>query len=176
MKKKNEDDPDFLGGLGGMLPADVLKMLNELLERMQQLGHTNQGSKIEIVYVAPGAQYVNHIDTQVFGEGKPQEAVQDTPVKDTPPPLPPELSTDKAMALWKKAQLADYVDDNYQPLISRTQSAILAFEMAKRLGIRYKWKVFETLWNRRNMYRDYHDAINQYQSLDFRDSIKDLFR
>ena len=26
------------------------------------------------------------------------------------------------------------------------------------------------------LYRDYHDAINQYQSLDFRDSIKDLFR
>ncbi len=176
MKKKNEDDPDFLGGLGGMLPADVLKMLNELLERMQQLGHTNQGSKIEIVYVAAGAQYVNHIDTQVFGERKPQVAVQDTPVKDTPPPLPPELSTDKAMALWQKTQRAGFVDADYQPLLSRTQSAILAFEMAKRLGIRYKWKVFETLWNRRNMYRDYHDAINQYQSLDFRDSIKDLFR
>ena len=176
MKKKNEDDPDFLGGLGGMLPADVLKMLNELLERMQQLGHTNQGSKIEIVYVAAGAQYVNHIDTQVFGERKPQEAVQDSNVKDTPTSLPPELSTDKAMALWHKAQRAGYVDNNYQPLISRTQSAILAFEMAKRLGIRYKWKVFETLWNRRNMYRDYHDAINQYQSLNFRDSIKDLFR
>ena len=155
---------------------EALGLLNRLLEGLHQAGFENFGSHINLVYVAPGAQYVNHIDTQVFGEGKPQETVQDTPVKDTPPPLPPELSTDKAMALWQKAQRAGFVDADYQPLISRTQSAILAFEMAKRLGIRYKWKVFETLWNRRNMYRDYHDAINQYQSLDFRDSIKDLFR
>ena len=27
----NEEDPDFLGGLGDMLPADVLKKVNELL-------------------------------------------------------------------------------------------------------------------------------------------------
>ena len=155
---------------------EALGLLNRLLEGLHQAGFENFGSHINLVYVAPGAQYVNHIDTQVFGERKPQEAVQDTPVKDTPPPLPPELSTDKAMALWQKAQRAGFVDADYQPLLSRTQSAILAFEMAKRLGIRYKWKVFETLWNRRNMYRDYHDAINQYQSLDFRDSIKDLFR
>ena len=155
---------------------EALGLLNRLLEGLHQAGFENFGSHINLVYVAPGAQYVNHIDTQVFGERKPQEAVQDTPVKDTPPPLPPELSSDKARALWQKAQRACFVDADYQPLLSRTQSAILAFEMAKRLGIRYKWKVFETLWNRRNMYRDYHDAINQYQSLDFRDSIKDLFR
>ena len=175
MKKKNEDDPDFLGGLGGMLPADVLKMLNELLERMQQLGHTNQGSKIEIVYVAPGAQYVNHIDTQVFGEGKPQEAVQDTPVKDTPPPLPPELSTDKAMALWQKAQRAGFVDADYQPLLSRTQSALLADAMAERLGIKEKWKVFEALWNRKNMRSDYNLALTRKLSLDFQDELKRVF-
>ena len=28
----NEEVPDFLGGLGDMLPADVLKKVNELLE------------------------------------------------------------------------------------------------------------------------------------------------
>ena len=32
----NEKVPDFLGGLGDMLPADVLKMVNELL-RAQNL-------------------------------------------------------------------------------------------------------------------------------------------
>ena len=53
MKYKDED-PDNLGGLGGMLPAEVLKMLNELLEQMHRTGHINQGSKIEIVYVASG--------------------------------------------------------------------------------------------------------------------------
>ena len=28
MKKRNEDEPDNLGGLGDVLPAEVLKMLN----------------------------------------------------------------------------------------------------------------------------------------------------
>ena len=70
MKKRNEDDPDFLGGLGDLLPAEVLKKINQLLEQLQQKGHPNQGSKIELVYVAPGAQ---HIDTQInIGETCPK--------------------------------------------------------------------------------------------------------
>lgn len=86
------------------------------------------------------------------------------------------LSTEEAMVLWEKAQAAGYVDANYQSLISRTQAAILADEIAERLEIKEKWKAFETLWNRRNMYRDYHDALNQRQSLQFRDKLRELFR
>ena len=85
------------------------------------------------------------------------------------------LSTEEAMALWEKVQKAGYVDDNYQPLISRTRAAVLADEIAERLEVKEKWKAFETLWNRRNMYRDYHDALNQRQSLQFRDKLRELF-
>ena len=77
MKKRNEDDPDILGGLGDLLPAEVLKKVNELLEQLQQKGHPNQGSKIELVYVAPGAQ---HIDTQInIGDTcpKPRKALKE---------------------------------------------------------------------------------------------------
>jgi len=35
-----------------------LKMLNELLEQQHRTGHPNNGSKIEIVYVASGGQHV----------------------------------------------------------------------------------------------------------------------
>ena len=66
MKKRNEDNPDNLGGLGGMLPADVLKKLTDLLEQLHQAGHTNNGSKIEFVYVASGGQHVDHVDNQNF--------------------------------------------------------------------------------------------------------------
>ena len=48
MKYKDED-PDNLGGLGDMLPADVLQKVNELLEQLHWTDHTNQGSKIEFV-------------------------------------------------------------------------------------------------------------------------------
>ena len=40
--------------------------------------------------------------------------------------LPKVLATDKAMGLWEKAQQAGYVDENYQPLLSRSQAALLA--------------------------------------------------
>ena len=79
------------------------------------------------------------------------------------------------MVLWQKAQDAGYVDANYQPLISRTQAALLADAMAERLGIKEKWKVFEGLWRRRNMYRDYYDAMNQDQTYMFLDKLKELF-
>ena len=79
------------------------------------------------------------------------------------------------MTLWQKAQQAGYVDESYQPTISRTQSALLADAMAERLGIREKWKVFEALWNRKNMYRDYYESLNQKKSLEFQDELKMLF-
>ena len=150
---------------------EALGLFNRLLEQLHQAGI----NKIDnLVFVAPDAQYVNHIDTQIFGERQQQDTPPAAPVKDTP--LPPELSTPKAMALWQKAQAKGYVDANYQPLISRTQAALLADEMAKRLAIKDKWKVFEELWNRRNMYRDYHDALEQHQSLQFRDILKVMFQ
>ena len=43
MKKRNEEVPDNLGGLGDMLPADVLKMVNELLEQLHRKDKDHQG-------------------------------------------------------------------------------------------------------------------------------------
>ncbi|SHK71137.1 hypothetical protein [Xylanibacter ruminicola] len=197
--KYNEDDPDNLDGLGGMLPAEVLKMLNELLEQMHRTGHINQGSKIEVVYVASGGQHVETIQKQIIashpnpsltprsaegrlqgknpspkGEGNFKERGVDT-VKDERN-LPEVLATNEAMMLWKKVRDAGYVDDHYQPLISRTQAALLADAMAERLGIKEKWKVFETLWNRNYMRSDYNLALTQQQSLDFQDELKSMFK
>ena len=79
----------------------------------------------------------------------------------TPIQLPPELCTEKAMLLWKKAIEAGYVDVNYQPLLSWTKTALLAHVMAGELGIRCKWKVFGTFWNLNNLGTDYYRALNQ---------------
>ena len=151
---------------------EALGLFNRLLEQLHQAGI----NKIDnLVFVAPGAQYVNHIDTQIFGDRQQQEDTPPAePVKDTP--LPPKLSTEAAMALWRKAQAAGYVDANYQPLISRTQAALLADYMAERLDIKDKWKVFEELWNRKNMRSDYNDALEQRQTLEFRNKMKNNFR
>jgi hypothetical protein len=167
----NEEVPDFLGGLGGMLPAEVLKMLNELLEQQHRTGHPNNGSKIEIVYVASGAQ---HVENQI-NIGKTLPSPPCVGKEKGTGELPDELATDEAMVLWRKAQQAGYVDEHYQPLLSRTQAALLADAMAERLGIKEKWKVFEALWHRRNMHKDFYLAFGQQQTSDFQDELKELF-
>ena len=53
----NEEVPGFLGGLGDMLPADVLKKVNELLEHVHRKDKDHQGSPVFIY--APGSQYVD---------------------------------------------------------------------------------------------------------------------
>ena len=53
----NEEAPEFLGRLGDMLPADVLKVLNELLEQLHRKDKDHQGSPVFIY--APGSQYVD---------------------------------------------------------------------------------------------------------------------
>ena len=40
---QNEEVPDFLGGHGDLLPADVLKMVNELLEQLHRKDKDHQG-------------------------------------------------------------------------------------------------------------------------------------
>ena len=168
---QNEEVPDFLGGLGDMLPADVLKKVNELLEQLHRKDKDHQGSPVFIY--APGSQYV---DKQFVIRASPPTP---SPTGEGEHPrggeLPEVLATDGAMALWRKAQQAGYVDDHYQPLLSRTQSALLADAMAERLGIKEKWKVFGELWHRKNMYNDYYRAMEQHQSLRFQDKLKQLF-
>lgn len=163
MKKKSE------GALGDLLPAVILKKLNELLEQLHRTDLPNHRGIVLNIY-EKGSQ---HIDTQINISDKVSEKAKETKIVDLV--LPSQLSTDQAMTLWKKVQDAGYVDINYQPLISRTQAALLAVAMAERLGIKEKWKVFEALWNRKYMYKDYYRAMEQHQSLVFQDKLKQLF-
>ena len=152
---------------------EAFGFFTRLLERLHQADFTNHDSKIEFVYVAPGAQ---NIHTQNVYHNAKQDSVDSLILSGAPPKLPEQLSTPEAMTLWQQVLAAGYVDANYLPLISRTQAAILAYEMAKRLDIKDKWKLFEAFWCRRNMYRDYYDALNQSQSIKFRDKLKSVLR
>lgn len=86
--------------------------------------------------------------------------------------LPEPLATPEGRNLLEKAQEAGWIDERYQPKLSNTKTAVLAFEIAKRLNIKDHWKVFEALWHRKNMYKDYYKALQQKQSLAFRDQLK----
>ncbi len=208
MKKRNEDNHNSLGEPDDQLPAETLKMINELLERLHRLRDLNilklekegiEDEKIEneksvqINIYEKGSQ---HIDTQInWGASPPAQASPPAPASpltplqlargtlgergvdsfETTKGLPEVLATDRAMRLWEKALQAGYVDESYQPLLSRTQSALLADAMAERLGIKEKWKVFEELWHRKYMRNDYNLALTQQQSYMFQDELKRLF-
>ena len=152
---------------------EALGFMDRLPEWLRQADLTNFGSHIEVVYVSPGAQ---HVDKQyIASPPSPLQKARGVDSSEMSKSLPDELATDEAMALWRKAQQAGYVNEHYQPLISRTQAALLADAMAERLDIKEKWKVFEALWHRKYMYHDYYRAMEQQQSLDFQDTLKRLF-
>ena len=152
---------------------EALGFMDRLLEWLRQADLTNFGSRIEVVYVAPGAQ---HVDKQyIASPPSPLQKARGVDGSEMSKSLPDELATDEAMVLWRKAQQAGYVNEHYQPLLSRTQAALLADAMAERLGIKEKWKVFEALWHRRNMHKDFYLAFGQQQTSDFQDELKELF-
>lgn len=151
---------------------DIIDQINRLLEKLHQTDGNLFGSHITLIKVEKGAQYVNHIGSQVFNTDKPEASEKEQSLSIGPPELPALLATPEAMVLWKKAQDAGWVDENYQPKLSLTKSAILASEIAIRLGIKDRWKYFEMLWHRKNMRSHHNTALSQKNSYMFFDEVK----
>ena len=62
---------------------DALEFINRLLERLHQADYINQGSKIEVVYVASGGQ---HVETQINIGAHPNEGSEKEAKDNIPPP------------------------------------------------------------------------------------------
>ena len=76
--------------------------------------------------------------------------------------------------LWERVKDEGLVDENNMPTISRPEAALLADMLAEKLGIGNKWKLFEKLWNRKNMRNDYNTALEQRKSLKFQEKLKNI--
>lgn len=99
---------------------------------------------------------------QVQGNAQQQEA---------PPIIPPLLDTPRANELWQQAIAQGWVNEQWQPLLSRSDAALLAARIAKILDIE-GWKPFEQLWNRKNMRQDYCKAMGKKEASGFLDALK----
>lgn len=148
---------------------NLYNIVDKLSKAVKKLDKKSRGNNYELVYVEKGAQHVGSIGTQIIINGEVLKSDQYEP-----PVLPECLATDKAMELWKKVIAEGWVDENYQPKISRTLSALLAYHMADKLEIKNKWKTFEQLWQRNDMHGDYNRALTQQQSRDFLDKLKEV--
>ena len=176
---QNEEVPDNLGGLGDLLPADVLKKVNELLEQLHRKGKDHQGSTVINIY-APGSQ---HVDNQyIFGDKVPGKFT--APDRDGES-LPEALRTEKAMAFWQKAQEAGYVDDMHthgyqQNVWINCTNPMLSLSVSKdffkrRLNIKLSGNdLFNgginriTLYSNRIMFRKMEDNDSRCVSLSLR--------
>ena len=140
---------------------------------------------------APIGQHIDHVDTINFrmdGDGtfhfghvesaggsgctdSDKDAGQQAEEQDGGTVLPAVLAGSE---LWERVKDAGLVDEHGQPTVSRPQAALLADMLAQRLDIANKWKVFERMWNRKNMRNDYNTAMNQKKSLDFQERLKKI--
>ena len=135
----NEEVPDFLGGLGDMLPAEVLKMLNELLERLHQLGNetmkeSKNERKIVVNIYKPGSLHVDHVDNQNFYGDKWAKALQGKePAENL---QPPDLSFDDSTplsALFRKNHYEELrkVIDFWRPYLINDDQNMDALAMTR---------------------------------------------
>ena len=81
---QTEEVPESLGGLGDLLPADVLKMVNELLEQLHRKNKDHQGSTVINIY-EKGSLHVDHVDNQYIYGDKWIKALQNKVVADDQP-------------------------------------------------------------------------------------------
>ena len=146
----------------------------ELLRKymFQNFGRLSAAQRIALFDYDVQMRMIHEDMKRMKGEPTPSPSQKPTP---NPSLKGGGLATEEAMALWRKAQKAGWIDENYQPMISRTQAAMLADAMAERLKIKDKWKVFETLWQRKYMRSDYNLAFTRKSTLDFQDELKRLF-
>ena len=75
--------------------------------------------------------------------------------------IPSELDNDRARNILHRFVDAGMLDGQFQPLVSRAQAALIADAVSMQLNIVKKWKVFESLWKRKNIRNDYNKAFSQ---------------
>ena len=151
----------------------------EEVERQRKAQYEQEISELmkTMIEQMPTVQQPTH---PAFHKARQKVAVTETGTTE----LPPKLSTEKAMRIWKVLQEAGYIDEHYQPIrLSRTMKACLANEIIMRLssetekllGFTEKWKPFEQLWHMKDMKSDYYKATAQENIVKFKKVLDLLF-
>lgn len=90
-------------------------------------------------------------------------------------PLPPELSTPEARKYWRRLQAAGHMDENCQPTGSRTEMAMVVYHFCQAMGWEPRWTMFEKLWDKRSLHKDYETAMQQAKAGDTIADMKRIF-
>lgn len=139
----------------------------EKMQLLQGMFNGAQLTNVQVIGVVENGAKV--VYQEVHGEKEAGEERSEAEVPDA-------LGSEKARRLWDAAQNVGWVDEHWQPMLSRTLSAVLADRMATLLDIRDKWKAFEDFWTRKNMRSDYNEALNQKQYGEFYEKMLRIIR
>ena len=129
---QNEEVPESLGGLGDMLPADVLKKLNELLEQLHQKSKNHQGSTVINIY-GKGSLHVDHVDNQYFYGDKWFKDLQNKETVTSPPSADPVFDKDTPLsALFRDNFHSELrkVIESWRPYLIDDDASVDALAMA----------------------------------------------
>ena len=194
-----EDVADYYLANGGPATAreHVERLANELkiypdsheayLDTMARIAEAEQAERLKAEELLQQQQ--QNLIKSMMGVIKPKEKTKQ-PAADKNPQhsphdvvLPPKLSSEKAMRIWRILQQAGIIDEYFQPIgLTRTDVALLAEQITIQLADENdnlldikEWKPYETLWCRKNMKADLRRALTQDKTSEFRDKIKRLF-
>lgn len=85
--------------------------------------------------------------------------------------LPKELDTDEAKAIFKRAIEAGFMDEKYKFVGTWYQAAYFAEGVAMKLGLRYKWKPFQTLWGYDKFAQTRRESKERFGKVDKQEDI-----
>lgn len=88
--------------------------------------------------------------------------------------LPQKLRSQRAQELWRELYKAGFVDNNCITTRSRTESAIMAKEMAARLSLSHYWNEFSELWQMANLKSAYGKSHDTQSGWEFEKKLNHL--
>ncbi len=89
--------------------------------------------------------------------------------------LPEKLRSPRAQELWRELFKAGYVDSRCITTRSRTESAIMAKEMAEKLSLTRYWNEYSDLWQMSNLKSAYSKCHDAQSGWDFEEKVKRIF-
>ena len=93
--------------------------------------------------------------------------------------LPDELNTDEAKKWLEVAIDGGLLNSDYSPTdktATKSQKALLADILSEKIGLEYKYKPFETLWNVRGLSKQRYKSREEIGTVKEGDVITEVFR
>ncbi len=119
-----------------------------------------------------GNNVIAHVDNNYTTPYQDKPLAQKRANIQVTPTIPDELNNPEVMRLLDIARNEGWLNEQYQPLVSRTKAAILANQIGQICSVEPRWRPFEKLWHREHLCKDYDKAQGQKSTGDIELEMK----